>query len=88
MKLKRNVESLLSSNVRTSTIAELNQLNRKPKIDLRGFCTSLFDMVLKEYQELECLGREQRKHAHERLSNRKNHPFDGIEKVEGVKKET
>ena len=49
MKLKRNVESLLSSNVRASTIAELNQLNRKkPKIDLRGFGTSLFDMVLKE----------------------------------------
>ena len=45
-------------------------------------------MVLKEYQELERLGREQRKHAHERLSNWKNHPFDGIEKMEGVKKET
>ena len=61
MKLKRNVESLLSSNVRASTIAELNQLNRKkPKIDLRGFGTSLFDMVLKEdgrlFNKLSCFG--------------------------------
>jgi hypothetical protein len=48
MRLKRNVKSLLFRNARTSTTAELNRVNRKPKIDLRGFGISLFDMVLKD----------------------------------------
>ena len=47
MRLKRNVKSLLFRNARTSTTAELNRVNRKPKINLRGFGISLFDIVLK-----------------------------------------
>ena len=49
MRLKRNVKSLLFRNARTSTTAELNRVNRKPKINLRGFGISLFDIVLKVF---------------------------------------